>query len=90
MFFIHFIIYCFYPLLKRNNKELCDEANIFLDKRNNLMLYQNINQIENDVSACNRYLRLYGEELESLIGELEKEIILKFDKIRSLVNAAIE
>jgi hypothetical protein len=76
-------------LLKRNNKELCDEANMLLDKRNNLVHYQTMNQVENDLSTCKKYLRLYDEELESLIGELEKEIILKFDKIRSLVNVAL-
>ena len=77
-------------LLQRNNKELCDEANILLDKRNNLVHYQTMNQVESDVRVCKRYFRLYDEELESLISELEKDIILKFDKIRSLVNVAFE
>ena len=77
-------------LLKRRNKTLCNEANILLDKRNNMVHYQTMNQVKNDVSACKKYLRLYNEELESLIGELEIEIILKFDKIQFLVNAAFE
>lgn len=76
--------------LKMNKNTLCHDANALVDTRNNILHYQTVNQLEKDVKACQRYFGIYRQELNSLVGNLETEIISNFDKIRSLVIVAFD
>ena len=74
--------------LRMNKNMLCNKANELVDKRNNMVHYQTIHQLETDVQKCQRYFRTYKNELNSLLGDVETKIITNFNNIRSLVIVA--
>jgi len=73
-------------LLEMNTNSLCNEANALVDTRKNKLHYQTFTQLEKDVNDCKRYFRIYSQELNSRLGNIERQIILKFDEIRSIFD----